>query len=175
MPNPNLAQIRVEFVGPVIIVPFVRWLLMTFLLLGSLAVGAAAETPVGRVVKVLPMFLDQQGRDSLTPSLYDRDAYQVQLREHPQQRSALRVDILWNAAHTGAAPLKLRVELRGIGTNSLPQQITLERPVTTRWFRKWTSLLLGGEDYQKCGDVTAWRVTLWSGGQRLGEQKSFLW
>lgn len=149
--------------------------MIIFLLLGSLVVGAAAETPVGRVVKVLPLFLDQQGQDSLTPSLYDRDAYQVQLREHPGQRSALRVDILWHAAHTGGAPLKLRVELRGIGTNSLPQQITLEQPVTTGFFRQWTSLTLGGDDYRKFSDVTAWRTTLWSGDQKLSEQKSFLW
>ena len=151
-----------------------RRLLMIFLLLGSLGVGAAAA-PAGRIVKVLPMFLDQQGRDSLTPSLYDRDAYQVQLREHPKQRSALRVDVLWKAAHTGGTPLKLRVELRGLGTNNLPQQVTLEQPVTPGFFRKWTSLRLGGDDYRKFGDVTAWRVTLWSGDQMLSEQKSFLW
>ena len=151
-----------------------RRLLMIFLLLGSLGVGAAAE-PAGRIVKVLPMFLDQQGRDSLTPSLYDRDAYQVQLREHPKQRSALRVDVLWKAAHTGDVPLKLRVELRGLGTNNLPRQVTLEQPVTPGFFRKWTSLTLGGDDYRKFGDVTAWRVTLWAGDQMLSEQKSFLW
>lgn len=152
-----------------------RPLLMIVLLLGSLVAVPAAETSTGRVLKVLPLFLDAQGRDALTPSLYDRDAYQVQLRAHPEQRSALRVDVLWKASRSGDDKLKLRVELRGVSTNSLPRQITLEQEVTPGYFRRWTSLMLGGDDYRNFGEITAWRTTLWSGSQMLGEQKSFLW
>jgi hypothetical protein len=32
-----------------------------------------------------------------------------------------------------------------------------------------------GDAYKQFGEVTAWRVSLWSGDQLLGEQKSFLW
>ena len=40
-----------------------------------LCAGAAAAT--GSVIKVLPQFLDLKGRTALSPSLYDRDAYQA--------------------------------------------------------------------------------------------------
>jgi hypothetical protein len=50
-----------------------RWLML--LLLVTLAPAAQAAGP--RVYKVLPQFLDVNGRASLTPSLYDRDAYQA--------------------------------------------------------------------------------------------------
>jgi hypothetical protein len=41
--------------------------------------------------------------------------------------------------------------------------------------RRWTSFWLTPEQYEKLGDVTAWRVTLWAGTTLVGEQKSFLW
>jgi hypothetical protein len=135
--------------------------------------GGAAT---GRVVKVLPHFLDQKGRHSLSPSLYDRDAYQAQLRLHPDQRSALRFDVLWRA--TGVrSNLKLRVELRGTAHGNLPRQTALETALDARRAgrNRWSSLKLAGEDYRNFGEVTAWRVTLWDGDQLVGEQKSFLW
>ena len=67
-----------------------RRFLMVLLLLGPLAAasasdgvagtsrGAAAATAqTGRVVKVLPLYLDLKGRDAISPSLFDRDAYQA--------------------------------------------------------------------------------------------------
>ena len=49
----------------------------------------------GRVIKVLPHFLDLKGRAALSPSLYDRDVYQVILRDHPERRSGIRFDMQW--------------------------------------------------------------------------------
>jgi hypothetical protein len=152
-----------------------RRLLLSLLLLGSLSAAFAADTVAGRVVKVLPLFLDVRGHEALSPSLYDRDAYQAYLRRHTDQRSAIRFDVLWKSANTGEAGLKLRVELRGLGQNGMPHQATLEQPVTPHFFRHWNSLTLGGEAYKDFGELVAWRVTLWSGEQCLGEQKSFLW
>ena len=34
---------------------------------------------------------------------------------------------------------------------------------------------LSGEEYQKLGELSAWRATLWEGDRLLAEQKSFLW
>ena len=149
-------------------------LLLSLLLLGSLSAAFAGDA-AGRVVKVLPLFLDVQGHEALSPSLYDRDAYQAYLRRHTDQRSAIRFDVLWKASNTGEATLKLRVELRGLGQNGMPHQATLEQPVEPHFFRHWNSLTLGGADCKDFGELVAWRVTLWSGDQRLGEQKSFLW
>jgi len=129
----------------------------------------------GRVLKVLPHFLDQQGRHSLSPSLYDRDAYQAQLRAHPEQRSAIRFDVNWRARAVPGTKVKIRVELRGTAKGNLPSQTTLEAELPASATSKWASLTLGGEDYKKFGEVTAWRATLWDGEQLVGEQKSFLW
>lgn len=165
-----------------------RRLFVTLLLLGAPALASAADSitgprpgetvtvvPTGRVVKVLPLFLDRQGRDAVSPSLYDRDAYQVYLHQHTNEISAIRFDVLWKAAHARAATLKLRVELRGAGTGSLPCQRVLEQPVTPGFFRCWTALTLAGADYNELGKLVAWRVTLWSDNRLLDEQKSFLW
>jgi hypothetical protein len=139
---------------------------------GTLSASAAT----GRVVKVLPHFLDLKGRHSLSPSLYDRDAYQVQLRQHPEQRSALRFDVHWRASAANGK-LKLRAELRGTAQGNLPRETSLESEFSgsKRSVNRWTSLTLAGEDYKNFGEVTAWRVTLWDGDQLVGEQKSFLW
>jgi hypothetical protein len=152
-----------------------RRFLMGLLLLGSLSMAFAGEAAAGRVIKVLPLFLDLKGHDALSPSLYDRDAYQVYLRQHADQRSAIRFDVLWKVSNAGDAELKLWVELRGIGRNELPHQITLDQIVKPGYFRRWTSVTVGGENYKNLGELVAWRVTLWAGDRLLGEQKSFLW
>ena len=138
--------------------------------------GSTAGAAEGRVYKVLPQFLDLQGRASLTPSLYDRDAYQNILRRNPARCSGLKFVVQWKARAASADSLKLRVEMRGIAEGSQPRRATVEMPVHQRsWFGHWSSLVFKGEDYKAFGEVTAWRVTLWDGNQLLGEQKSFLW
>lgn len=141
-----------------------------------LAASTPAEAATGRVVKVLPHFLDLEGRHSLSPSLYDRDAYQSFLRQHPEKRSGVRFDVQWKARGRSATPLKLRLELRGTALGDLPPTTTLEKEVQAGgWFSHWISFPLTGEEYKAFGDAAAWRVTLWEGDQRLGEQQSFLW
>lgn len=148
------------------------------ILLASLALVIAAQAGdavTGRIVKVLPLLLDQQGRDALSPSLFDRDAYQAQLREQTNAVSGVRFDVLWSAAKAPDEQIKIALELRGIGTNSVPRLKTLEVNATPGRFRKWTEIPLTGADYKNFGTVIAWRVTLWNGDRMLGEQKSFLW
>lgn len=152
-----------------------RGCLAILLLLVSLTAAPASDAVTGRIVKVLPLFLDFQGRDAISPSLFDRDAYQAHLREHTNEVSALRFDILWNAAHAKGADLKLRAELRGVAEHGLPRQAVLETNVAPKFFRRWTSLTLGGDEYKQFGALVAWRVTLWDGDRLLSEQKSFLW
>lgn len=151
-----------------------RPVLFGFLLLLLAALSADAAT--GRVIKVLPQFLDLRGRNSTTPSLYDRDAYQAWLRQNPDQRSGMRFAIQWKTHGPVYGGLKLRVELRGTAKGDLPSSIVLEKDVEPGgWFSHWTSIPLLGQDYEKIGEVTAWRVTLRAGNQLLSEQKSFLW
>lgn len=155
-----------------------RRLIAAFLPAIFLAVTFSASAATGRVIKVLPHYLDLEGRASLSPSLYDRDAYQAFLRLHPEKRSGLRFDVFWRGRVAGGTELKLRAELRGTAKGNLPSQTMLETGVKigrSGAAKRWTSLTLASEDYKKFGEVTAWRVTLWSGDQMVAEQKSFLW
>ena len=140
-----------------------------------LAVGFAfdAEAATARIVKVLPHLLDRAGRHTLSPGLYERDAYQVFLRKNPDQCSGLRFDVQWKAKRVDWARLKLRVEIRG-SKEATP--FVLAHPVErNHWYNRWSSLTFGGESYRTAGEVIAWRATLWEGDKLLAEQKSFLW
>ena len=141
----------------------------------AVAAAPAADAVTGKIVKVLPLLLDRQGRDATSPSLFDRDAYQAWLRQHTNEISAIRFDVLWKASNAKGAKLKLRAELRGVGERGMPRQTVLETEVTPGFFRSWTSLPLAGDDLKKFGSLVAWRVTLCDGDRVLGEQKSFLW
>jgi hypothetical protein len=142
----------------------------------SFAVCAAASAATGRVIKVLPQFLDLKGHHAISPSLYDRDAYQAYLREHTNEVSGVRFAVQWKASGASADALKLRVEVRGVAHGKLAPTVVVEQPVTPGfWFNHWASVPLTGGDYEKIGEVTAWRATLWDGDKIIGEQKSFLW
>lgn len=126
-----------------------------------------------KVIKVLPFYLDREGRCALSPSLFDRDAYQAHLRRRSEERSGLRFDVQWRAREVKL--LTLRVEVRG-GAARQATSATIETAVRhIGGLNKWTSLQLTGEDYQRFGELTAWRATLWDGQTLLAEQKSFLW
>ena len=164
---------EVEFQPGTQYLSFVRAFIISLLLFSFLPI---AEAATGKVLKVLPHFEDNQGRIALTPSLYDRDAYQAVLRRDPTKRSGLRFDIQYKAKGPVWQPLTIRVELRGIAQGNLPKELVLQKTVDrTKWFNRWTSIKLTDTEYQELGEVTAWRVTLWEGDWPLGEVKSFLW
>src|SRR5438034_10086333 len=124
------------------------WIMALLFVCGWASSGLAASA---KIIKVLPQFLDLEGRHSISPSLYDRDAYQAKLRREPKERSALRFVIQWRARQT--VPLKLRVEMRG-GKGNQPTQATLESSSAhLAGFSKWTQLMLSGEDYKNFGEL----------------------
>ena len=157
-----------------------RFLFTLFILLVLAFVPAKAqeqETPVtGKVLKVLPQLLDQKGRSTISPSLFDRDAYQALLRSNADQVSGIRYDVNWKAKNAEFQTLTLRVELRGLHEEKVPREKTLETSIAgKRSLRKWTSVKLTGDDYAEFGRITAWRATLWCDGTLIDEYKSFLW
>jgi hypothetical protein len=152
-----------------------RWIIW-LLLAGGLAFAWPAQAATGRVIKVLPQLLDLKGRNSMSPSLYERDVYQAHLRTHTNECSGMRFNVHWKTKGQAVSPLKLRVELRGVAHGDFPKQLVLETTVEPGgWFSHWTAVNLVGEEYKSFGEVTSWRATLWEGSQLLGEQKSFLW
>src|SRR5687767_1325649 len=145
--------------------------MMRFGLLLLLAMPLMAAE--GKIRKVLPHFVDTEGRHTLSPSLYERDAYQAVLRNNPAQRDGLRFDVQWKAHKSPA--LKLRVDMRG-SKNEQATNFTIESPVKApAIFSKWSALTVRGTNYASVGELRSWRATLWDGDQLLAEQKSFLW
>ena len=127
----------------------------------------------GKICKVLPHLVDKEGRHSLSPSLYERDAYQALLRNNPELRGGLRFDVQWKAPKS--PNLKLRVDMRGSKTNEATT-VSVEMPVKPPgFFAKWSAVLVPARDYPRLGELRSWRATLLDGDQVLDEQKSFLW
>ena len=150
-----------------------RWLRQLPLLLFVFVTPLGAEDGSAKIIKVLPHLLDHNGRYSLSPSLYERDAYQSFLRKNPEKCSGLRFDIQWKVKSVAGAQMKLRVEVRG---SKEAKPLVLEQPAErNHWYNRWSSLRLDGESYQKLGEVIAWRATLWESDRLRAEQKSFLW
>ena len=142
--------------------------ILAFMALALPLVGAE-----GKIHKVLPHFVDRQGRHTLSPSLYERDAYQAMLRLDPQLRAGLRFDVHWKARKSDA--LKLRVDMRGSLTNE-STNVSVEMPVKPPGFlSKWSAVHIKKEDYLRLGELRSWRATLLDGDQVLAEQRSFLW
>lgn len=149
-----------------------RQLLTVLILFVTLASFGAVT---GKVVKVLPFYLDEQGRIAKSPSLFDRDAYQAYLREHTNQISGIRYDVLWKAGKSEGEKLKVQVELRGTLEGGLPKSKILVVEIAEGKSGDWTEIKLTGDEYKNFGPIVAWRTTLWSGADQVGEQKSFLW
>jgi hypothetical protein len=137
-----------------------------------LAFAAIANAQSERIIKVLPHFLDAKGRASLSPSLFDRDAYQAQLRANPTNRSGLRFDVQWKASYYPG--LVLRIEAKGAHGRE-PKVITLDQPVKPGNFSQWTGVSLTGQAYTNFGALISWRALLVNGTNVVAEQKSFLW
>ena len=154
--------------------PLMRWLITPILLFSLLMAGSsfAADTVTGKVIKVLPQYLDLKGRTSIAPSLYERDSYQSQLLKNP----ALRSGIVFNICSRASKELKLIVEARGVMRGKSPSLVVIEKnaPLTGR-FGKWSKIAITGDDYKNIETLTAWHVSLWDGDSLVSEYKSFLW
>lgn len=149
---------------------------INFLVLFCFALGLCNSTAAAglRIKKVLPHFIDFEGRTSLSPSLYERDAYQFLLRTTPEKRAGLRFDVQWKGASKGRN-LSVEVEMRGVLDNDVSVR-KIKIPVEkSGWFSNWSAVVLRGKNYEGFGDLIAWRATLWDGNNLISEQKSFLW
>ncbi len=133
------------------------------------------EAAPPRIIKVLQHLLDQEGRNALYPSLYERDAYQAFLRKNPAKCSALRFDVQWKAPHTKSSQFVLRLEVRAVKTY-VTQPLVIEQPVVPKgWFSHWSAIKIDEAKYREMGEIVAWRVSLLKDGRQVAEQKSFLW
>ncbi len=151
----------------------IRLLLAALCLLG--ATPAFAEKSPTRILKVLTHYLDDQGRHSVNPSLFDRDAYQFELRQHPELRKGMRFDVQWKGVAGTPAALTLKLELRGSKAPIQAPVVVSTRAFARGGFSNWTRVTLSPKDYEALGELTAWRASLWKDEELIAEQKSFLW
>src|SRR4051794_8819606 len=125
-----------------------RRTLIGLLLFAAVVIPNHVSAGSSGVLKVLPQYLDVYGRTSISPSLYDRDAYQHILSQHPEQRYGLRLAVQWKTKGVVWGDLKLRVECRGVTRGDLPSELVIERTVQPDgWFTTWTKLDVTGDPY----------------------------
>jgi len=126
-----------------------------------------------KIVKVLPHYLDKDGKHAVYPSLFERDAYQYYLRKHPEKCYGIQFDVQWKAAKPQG--LKVKIEMRGSKDNAA-RVFTVEKPlIKETFFGHWMKLKVDEQQFRELGTLLAWRATLWDGDKLLSEQKSFLW
>lgn len=145
------------------------------LALSPAALPASAPKSPTRILKVLPHFLDHEGRHTVNPSLFDRDAYQYELRKDPAQRGGLRFDVLWKTRVGRPGAFTLKLELRGSKAPEQAPVVLTSRAFSRGGFSQWTRIPVRGADYDALGELLAWRVSLWRDEELIAEKKSFLW
>ncbi len=137
--------------------------------------SAAEATANAKIIKVLPTFLDMKGRHALSPSLYERDAYQALLRKDKKLISGMRFDVQWKASSAVSEKLVLRLELR-VSNAHEAKPIILEQEVSRKKRgSRWSRLIMDGEKFHETGAVLAWRATLLDAGTPAAQRTSFLW
>ena len=154
-----------------------RLLLVSFvsILVALNLISLSASSSEARVVKVLPTLLDRNGKNSLSPSLYERDAYQAILRKSKELVSALRFDVQWKAPTATSKTVTLRLELRATAhSDSAPLVFDQEVHVKKHGTR-WSRMILDKETYSKVGQVVAWKISIIDQGKPIAQRTSFLW
>ncbi len=139
-----------------------------------LLAAGTAHAGADRVVKVLPHYVDAAARHALSPSLFERDAYQALLRAHPEKRGGLRFDVRWKARRTPGQTRRLRLELIS-ATHPRARPLVREVDLPARRTRGWARVEVDAEAARALGEWSAWRVTLWTNGRPAAELHSFLW
>lgn len=134
---------------------------------------APTDAASAKIIKTLPHFLDLQGRHTIQPSLFERDAYQDELKRHPDRCSGMRFDIQWKSRDIKTATVRL--EVRGAKTPPRKNEVFETQVKAGGLFSHWSALRVEGKDFRRIGEIRAWRVSVWDGAQMLAEEKSFLW
>lgn len=141
-----------------------------------MAWGLIASASEPQIIKVLPHLLDAQGRHTLSPSLYERDAYQAILRKNPHLVTGIRYDICWKGSLPKDRPLSVRLFLRTLRRDS-PEPVVIEQELKPGWFpgKHWSNLSLTGTRFRAAGEIQAWKAVLMDGEKEIAHQESFLW
>lgn len=132
-----------------------------------LAAGCTAAGP--RVVEVSHRDrLQTVGPAEQDIFTHDRASHiRVKPRPLPIDEQGQEFFVRWNDRHIDVVKLEYR-------------QINLPNEVKSKSIepngKRAATFFIGGEEYQKGGNVSAWRVSLWQGGEQpVADMKSVLW
>lgn len=137
----------------------------------------AFESEAGsiKIFKVLPHYLDLEGRHTLSPSLFERDRYQSLLRTQPEKCSTIRFDIQWRNTLRSSENLTLMVEVRPSKQGEKTISFTEKLPSRKSIWSKWCKVKIPEEMFKEIENVGAWKVTIRDGEEVLKEYPSFMW
>jgi hypothetical protein len=128
-----------------------------------------------KIFKVLPHYLDKEGRHALSPSLFERDRYQALLKANPEKCSTVRFDVLWRNTLSDIDDLNIVIEVRGSkqgeNTFAVTEKLTPKKSI----WSKWKKVNIPEETFLKIEGINAWRVIIRDGETNLQEYCSFLW
>ena len=151
-----------------------RWSrVLAVLWLGWVACGAAYAGG-DRIVKVLPHYLDVHGKHAVSPSLFERDAYQAMLKANPDKRGGMQFDVRWKSGVASRRERVLRLELvTPKHPESLP--LVIEQALPPKRKSGWAKVPIGAATAKEAGEIVAWRLALVVDGATVASQQSFLW
>lgn len=154
---------------------FALGLLAAVCLVGC-ATPNTVQKPGYQIVKVNRTFLDLDGHETdVVGDLQGEAIYQFGLRNNPERQSGARFHVKWKAPrHT--SQIRLQLEVRGLTDKNLIVQdvLTQDYPSMDGW-AEWSTLDITGERYKRLGTITAWKVSVYTGGQLMAELPSGNW
>ena len=153
-----------------------------FFLLGLVALATSCRTPNSvespgcAILKVNRVLLDEKGYETdVVGNLKEEADYQFLLRHEPTKQQGVRFHIKWKAPRH-ARSLRLQVEIRGLNaqnqTTSDVESLSLEE---NEGWAGWSTLEVTEKKFKKLGQITAWKITLFSGGQAKAVLPSANW
>ena len=145
------------------------------MLLGGTSCATSDRSP-SAVTKVKYFHLDPKKRVRTYDRMirFDQQYYRYGAVSNEQliEKTGHYYSVFWKTDDR-SADVKLRLDYRHQSTG--PKNYSFEIDIDKVLRRNVTKFAVIGEDYQKLGPVTAWKVSLLINGEVAGENKSFLW
>lgn len=145
------------------------------MLLGSSSC-ATSDRSASAVTKVKYYHLDPANRVRTYDQMisFDERYYRYGAVDNQQllKKTGHYYSVFWRTDDRDA-DIKLRLDYRHQATG--PKEYSFEVEVDEVRKRNVTKFAVIGDEYQKLGAVTAWKVSLIINGEVAGEDKSFLW
>jgi hypothetical protein len=145
-------------------------------LLAGCSTPNSVQKPGYQIVKVNRTLFDTDGHETdVVGDLKGEAIYQFHLRDNPSQQAGARFHIKWKAPDKTQS-VKLRLDVRGLTAENLVVFDTLsEEHARMDGWAEWSTLDIAGERFKRLGIITAWKVSVFAGGELKAELPSGNW